>query len=384
VVVGANEFEFVSARAESYSPDSRKPDVRPASLEEDVRRRDFTVNALLCSLDGQVVDLVGGLADMDARVLRTPVDPYRTFNDDPLRMLRAVRFAVQLGFDLGPGLLEAMHAMRERARPPQLSAERVRDELVKMLLSRNPRRALELLDAAGLLEVVLPELHRCQGVEQNRHHVADVYEHTLMVVAGTRADLALRLAAVFHDVGKPMTADGEGHFYGHEDVGADLARRAMNRLRFPGELTDDVVRLVRLHMRPVNYRGHETDGAMRRLVRDAGELLDSLMALTRADQDASAEPAGGRQDDLERRLALVQAVEPARLAPLPVNGHDVMRECDLPPGPRVGRMLKQLQELVLDGRVPPDREVLLTLLGMWAHSFPDYLPTDEPVPGFTR
>ena len=378
VVVGADEFEFVSARAESYSPDSRKPDVRPATLAEDVRRRDFTVNALLRTLDGDVVDLVGGLADMEARVLRTPVDPYRTVNDDPLRMLRAVRFGVQLDFELAPELLEAMRAMRERARPPQLSAERVRDELVKMLLSPDPRRALELLDATGLLEVVLPELAACKGVEQNEHHLYPVFEHTLAVVAGVPADLTLRLAALFHDVGKPSTADGAGHFYGHEDVSASMARVALRRLRFSDRQADDVVTLVELHMVPMRYRSDWGNGSLRRLVRAAGPLLGSLMVLARADAGASAHPDREQHHELERRLAAVQVVEPARLAPLPVNGHDVMRECDLPPGPRVGRMLKQLQELVLDGRVPPDRDVLLGLLGVWAHSFPDYLPADEP------
>jgi poly(A) polymerase len=384
VVVSADEFEFVSARAESYSPDSRKPDVRPATLAEDVRRRDFTVNALLMRFDGEVVDLTSGLRDLEARVLRTPVDPYQTFNDDPLRMLRAVRFAAQLDFELAPGLLEAMRAMRERARPPQLSAERVRDELVKMLLSPAPRRALELLDAAGLLEVVLPELAACKGVEQNEHHLYPVYEHTLAVVTGLPADLTLRLAALFHDVGKPATADGAGHFYGHQDVSADMARAAMRRLRFSDRQADDVVKLVALHMHPMRYRSDWGNGAVRRLVAAAGPLLESLMVLARADAGASAHPDREQHDELERRLAAVQVEEPERLAPLPVDGHDVMRECDLPPGPRVGKMLKQLREYVLDGRVPADREVLLTLLGMWAHSFPDYLPTDEPVPGFMR
>ncbi|HXM55484.1 MAG TPA: HDIG domain-containing protein, partial [Candidatus Dormibacteraeota bacterium] len=241
VTWGERLVEFVSARAESYAPDSRKPFVRPATVEEDLRRRDFTVNAMLMDFDGRILDPLGGRADLERRLLRTPRPAEVTFTDDPLRMLRAIRFAAQLGFDLAADLLPTMFRLRERARPPVVSVERVTDELRKMLLSPRPERALELLGEGGLLEMVLPEVAACRGVEQGGYHVADVYGHTLLTVQrvaeaevarGEPPDLVLRLAALLHDVGKPATATADGAFHGHQDVGADLAHQALTRLRF--------------------------------------------------------------------------------------------------------------------------------------------------------
>src|ERR1700681_4390603 len=226
VTLPGHLVEFVSARAESYSPDSRKPDVRPATLEEDLRRRDFTINTLLMDLEGKIHDPLGGRQDLEARILRTPTDPLRTFADDPLRMLRAVRFASELGFELAPDLLPAMREMKARLAPPVLSAERIADELRRMLVSPRPRLALELLDAGGLLEVVLPEVAACKGVPQSGYHTHDVYRHTLLTVERVPPDLATRLAALFHDVGKPSTATPDGAFTGHEIVGANMASAA--------------------------------------------------------------------------------------------------------------------------------------------------------------
>jgi len=361
VTLPGHLVEFVSARAESYSPDSRKPDVRPATLEEDLRRRDFTINTLLMDLDGQVHDSLGGRSDLDVRILRTPTDPLRTFADDPLRMLRAVRFASELGFELAPDLLPAMRQMKSRLAPPVISVERTADELRRMLTSERPRRAIELLDAGELLEVILPEVAACKGVPQSGYHTHDVYGHTLLTVERVPGDLVLRLAALFHDVGKPSTATPDGAFTGHENVGAELARSALERLRFSQKEIETVVKLVRLHLRPVYYRSEWTDGAVRRLARDAGQELDRLMALARADVGASAYPEPEKLDELQARLDAVRSEKPPRLKPL-VTGADVMRLRGIPPGPEVGRVKQRLQELVIDGDIAPTREAVLDYL----------------------
>jgi poly(A) polymerase len=361
VTLPGHLVEFVTARAESYAADSRKPDVRPATLEEDLRRRDFTVNTLLMDFDGEVRDLLGGRSDLDARILRTPTNPLRTFADDPLRMLRAVRFASELGFELAPDILPAMRQMKTRLAPPVISVERTADELRRMLTSPRPRLAIELLDAGELLEIVLPEVAACKGVPQSGYHTHDVYGHTLLTVERVPADLVLRLAALLHDIGKPSTAAPDGSFMGHENVGADLARSALERLRFSQKEIDTVVKLVRLHLRPVYYRSEWTDGAVRRLARDAGPQLDLLMALARADVAASAYPEPEKLDELQARLEAVRRERPSRLTP-PVTGEDVMQALGIGPGPEVGRIKQRLQELVIDGEIAPAREAVLDYL----------------------
>jgi putative nucleotidyltransferase with HDIG domain len=354
--------EFVTARAESYASDSRKPDVRPATLDEDLRRRDFTVNTLVMDLDGNVHDPLGaGLADLAAGILRTPTEPVKTFDDDPLRMLRAVRFAAQLGFDPAPNLLPAMRQMRERLVPPVVSVERTADELRKMLVSERPGRALELLDEGGLLDVILPEVAACKGVVQGGYHTHDVYGHTLLVVAFTPPEELLRLGALFHDVGKPATATPDGAFTGHEHVGADMAAAALGRLRFAQKDIDAVVTLVRLHLRPVYYSSEWSEGAIRRLARDAGAQLERLIALARADLAASAYPHPEKLDELASRISAVLSEQPSRLTS-PVSGEDIMSALHLAPGPEVGRVKGRLTELVLDGDIEPTREAVLAYL----------------------
>lgn len=354
--------EFVSARAESYAPDSRKPDVRQATLDEDLRRRDFTVNALVMDLDGKIHDPLGtGLADLEAHILRTPADPVQTFSDDPLRMLRAVRFAAQLGFELAPNMLPAMRQMRDRLAPPVVSVERTADELRKMLVSGRPRLALELLDEGGLLEVVLPEITACKGVAQGGYHTHDVFGHTLLTVEHTRPDLLLRVAALFHDVGKPSTAKGDGTFIGHEEVGSVMAKAALERLRFAQKEIEVVELLVRLHLRPVFYKSEWTDGAVRRLIKDAGAQLDRLMALARADIAASAYPEPEKLDELQARIDAVNSERPSRLAPL-ISGEEIMEIRGIGPGPEVGRLKQRLEELVIDGEVPPTKTAVMDYL----------------------
>ncbi len=358
VTLPGHLVEFVNARAESYAADSRKPDVRPATLDEDLRRRDFTINALLMDLDGRIHDPLGGRKDLEAGILRTPTDPLRTFADDPLRMLRAVRFAAELGFEPAPELIPAMRKMKGRLAPPVISAERIADELRRMLISPRPRLALELLDAGELLEAVLPEVAACKGVKQSGYHTHDVFGHTLLTVEGVPPDLVLRLAALFHDVGKPSTATGDGAFTGHENVGAELARSALERLRFSQKEIETIVKLVRLHLRPVYYSSEWSDGAVRRLARDAGSALDRLMALARADIAASAYPEPEKVDELQARIDVALSERPSRLEPL-ITGEDVMRVRGIAPGPEVGRIKKRLEELVIDGEVAPTREAVL-------------------------
>ena len=362
VVWRGRAIEFASARSESYRADSRKPDVEPAGIEDDLRRRDFTVNTLLSDFAGRVEDRLGvGLADLRAGLLRTPLDPVATFNDDPLRMLRAVRFAAELDFRLDASLVPAMRRLAERLRPPVVSVERVSDELRKMLLSERPKPALELLDEGGLLPEVLPELAACKGVGQGGFHTFDVFGHTLAAVALTPPDLVIRLAALLHDVGKPPTAGPDGSFLGHEKVGAEMAVAALTRLRFPNAVVERVAKLVLMHLRPVYYGPEWTDGAVRRLARDAGEDLPALIALARADIGASAYYQPGKLDELQERLDAAERERPTRLR-AGVTGQDVMRVRGLEPGPEVGRLKARLDELVLEGAIEPGREAVLRYL----------------------
>lgn len=362
VTWGNRLVEFASARAESYERDSRKPEVEPATLEEDLRRRDFTVNALLMDLDGNVHDPLGtGVRDLDARILRTPRDPHATFDDDPLRMLRAIRFAAQLGFDLDASLLPAMRDLRERVRPPVLSIERTNDELRKMLLSDRPALALHLLEESGLLAVLLPEIQATKGVEQRGFHTHDVFGHTAEAVEKAPKDLTVRLAALMHDVAKPLTAAPDGSFTGHDIKGAPIAEEALKRLRFPHAEAEKVGRLVRLHMRPVYYDSSWTDAAVRRLARDAGELVWPLVELARADIAASAYPHPEKVDELAARLEMALSQQADQVRPR-VSGKDIMRALGLPAGPEVGRIKQRLEDLVLEGQVGPTREAVLEYL----------------------
>ena len=353
--------ELVTARTESYATDSRKPDVRRATLDEDLRRRDFTVNTLLMDVDGKIHDRLGARKDLEAMLLRTPSDPVRTFTDDPLRMLRGIRFAAELGFELAPDLMPAMRRLRSRLAPPVISAERIAEELRKMLESPRPKLALELLDEAGLLEAILPELAACKGVTQTGYHTHDVFGHTLLAVEATPPDLLTRLAALFHDVGKPRTAKGDGTFIGHEEVGAEMAKGALERLRFSQREIEVVTNLVRLHLRPVFYRSEWTDGAVRRLARDAGPNLDRLMALARADIAASAYPEPEKLDELQSRLDAVRSERPSRLQPL-ITGEEIMRARGIGPGPEVGRIKQKLEELVIDGEIQPEKQAVINYL----------------------
>ena len=362
VQVRGDDFvvEAVRARRERYNPDSRKPDVEPGTLEEDIWRRDFTVNALAQDLQGRLLDLTGrGLDDLVAGVLRTPLDPADTFDEDPLRMFRGARFVAQLGFTLAAGLVEAMRAQAHLARPPKISVERIHDELVRLLTSEHPRAGVEVLREGGLLAQVLPEVEAMIGVEQSGWHCYDVYDHTLHALDRTPTDdLVTRLAVLLHDVGKPPTHavadDGRHTFHDHPQVGADMATDILTRLRFSGDEIRDVATLVRLHLRPIQYQ-HDThgDAAVRRLIRAAGALRARMLDLARADTLASAYLGTAEIDELEERMEQLDRGGAVSRPTPPLDGETIMRVAGRGPGPWVGRVLRALEDAMLEGEFPP-------------------------------
>jgi poly(A) polymerase len=373
-------LEITTYRAEWYDGDSRNPTVRfGTSLHEDLRRRDFTVNAMAVSVPGhRFTDPFGGVDDLAARALRTPGTPHQSFGDDPLRMLRAARFVAQLGFTPAPEVSAGMADMAgDLAR---ITAERIRDELSKLMCAPDPVPGLRLLVDTGLAEVFLPELPGLRlAIDEHAQH-KDVYEHTLTVVRNaiaqerTGPDLVLRLAALLHDAGKPATKavgpDGRVSFHHHEVVGARLARTRLKALRYPKDVVAEVSELVALHLRFYGYgRGEWTDSAVRRYVTDAGPLLPRLHILTRADcttrNRRKAAQLAADYDALEERIARIAAEEDlARVRP-DLDGNEIMRLLGIPPGPNVGRAWRHLKELRLD-RGPLEHDDAVAELRRWA------------------
>ncbi|MBI2843366.1 MAG: HDIG domain-containing protein [Armatimonadetes bacterium] len=363
VTVQGVEVEIVGARSESYSPESRKPEVVQATLEQDVLRRDFTINTLLENLHtGEVLDLTGrGMADIERGIIRTPTDPLATFEDDPLRMLRAVRFAARFGFRIEP---EVYAAIQEKAhRLSIISKERIRDEFSKTLMTRGRTEAVEALSDMGLLSQFAPELEVMRGVTQNVYHVYDVWTHTLKALETLPedSDLTLRLATLFHDIGKPNTRtvdeQGQVHFYTHQIVGAEITRKVLTRLRYPNEVVNCVTKMVFMHLRVGEYDEEWTDAAIRRLIRDAGPDLDAMIELTRVDK-AAANPAMPSVDlhELERRIAEVKAKIDVTAVRSPLSGRQIMELLHIPPGPLVGKLKDFLLNEVIEGRLAPGDE----------------------------
>lgn len=360
--LGEHRVEVTTFRREVYRRESRNPEVAYADdLETDLSRRDFTVNAMALQLlpDVSLIDPFGGLADLGARRIQTPLAPEVSFSDDPLRMLRAVRFASTLEFAVGPRVLQAIEAMHERL--SIVSAERVREELSKLMLGRAPSEALDLATRAGLAGEFMPELPALRLEQDPIHRHKDVFRHTLAVldnVCATDAaepDLGLRLSAILHDVGKPKTRaiTPEGvSFHHHEVVGAEMAEARLRELRYPVRLVEEVCQLVCLHLRLHSYRLGWTDRAVRRYVRDAGPLLGKLNTLVRADcttrNPARARELSARVDELEGRIRELAAREElARLRPA-LDGHEVMSHLGIGPGPQVGEGLDFLMEIRMD------------------------------------
>ncbi|MFJ6571403.1 CCA tRNA nucleotidyltransferase [Streptomyces sp. NPDC091292] len=373
------QIEITTYRSEAYDRTSRKPEVSYGdSIEEDLVRRDFTVNAMAVSLpEKEFIDPHGGLRDLAERVLRTPGTPEDSFSDDPLRMMRAARFAAQLDFEVAPDVVAAMNAMAERI--DIVSAERVRDELTKLILSAHPRKGLTLLVDTGLAERMLPELPALRLERDEHHRHKDVYEHSLIVLEQAMAletdgpDLTLRIAALLHDIGKPRTrrfeSDGRVSFHHHEVVGAKMTKKRLTALKYPNDLVKDVSRLVELHLRFHGYgTGEWTDSAVRRYVRDAGPLLDRLHKLTRSDcttrNKRKATALSRAYDGLEERISQLQEQEELDAIRPDLNGNEIMEVLGVGPGPVIGEAYSFLLELRLENG-PMERDAAEAALKEW-------------------
>ncbi|MDR1265275.1 MAG: CCA tRNA nucleotidyltransferase [Propionibacteriaceae bacterium] len=391
--------EVTTFRADAYRPDSRKPAVRFGdTIEEDLKRRDFTVNAMAVDLaDGRLVDPFGGLADLAAKVLRTPAPAVESFSDDPLRMLRAARFAARLQLRPTPEVVLAMRQLGERLEI--VSAERVRDELSKLLLSEKPRTGLDLAVRTGLADHFLPELPALRLEVDEHHRHKDVYQHSLTVLdqsialeaaRGHQPDVVNRLAALLHDIGKPKTRryqpGGKVSFHHHDVVGAKLARRRLTELRYPGEVVEAVAELTELHLRFHGYGdGQWTDSAVRRYVRDAGPQLERLHILTRSDcttrNQAKATLLRRAYDELEWRIDELSSQEELESIRPELDGHDIMRLLDLPPSRAVGQAYQFLLDLRLDEGPLGEAAAAERLRAWWSQRQSEGTePTSRPAP----
>jgi poly(A) polymerase len=383
--LGDDTVEITTYRSDSYDGTTRKPEVEFGdTLEGDLLRRDFTVNALALRLpEVRLVDPSGGVEDLIAGVITTPSSPEISFGDDPLRMMRAARFTAQLGFTVDEVTREAMSSMADRIEI--VSAERVRDELSKLLMADEPRRGLELLVETGLADEVIPEIPALRLEADEHHHHKDVYQHSLTVLdqaigyekerhPGEAPDLVLRLAAILHDIGKPATRrfepGGAVSFYHHDVVGAKLAKKRLTALRFDKSTIDSVARLIELHLRFFGYAdAHWTDSAVRRYVRDAGPELERLHMLTRADVTTrnrrKADRLGFAYDDLETRIRELREQEEMDAVRPDLNGEQVMSILGIRPGKEVGQAMRFLLELRLDEGPLGEEEATRRLLTWW-------------------
>jgi len=373
--VGARQgglvFEITTFREEVYPEENRKPAVTfGEDVETDLSRRDFTINAMAIRLpEGEFVDPFGGVKDLAAKRLDTPLDPEVSFSDDPLRMVRAARFVSQLEVRPSPRVMDAISRMRGRM--SIVSAERISDELAKLLLGARPSLGLELIVKTGLAEEFLPELPALKLEQDPIQKHKDVLHHTFAVIERCEPDLVLRLAALLHDIGKPRTREitPEGvQFHHHEVVGARMARDRLQALRYPSAVTDDVVKLVEMHLRFHGYT-EWSDSAVRRYVRDAGPLLDRLNELTRADcttrNPQKAKQLVALQDDLEDRIARLAEEENLEAMRPPLDGREVMAHLGIAPGPLVGEALEYLMEIRMElGLIEQDEAY--ALLDAWA------------------
>lgn len=376
------KVEFVGARKESYNLESRNPIVEIGTLEDDLSRRDFTINSLAVSLNeknfGDLIDLFGGREDLEKKILRTPLNPETTFSDDPLRMMRAARFAAKLLFTIDSAVLSAIEKMAPRIKI--VSQERITDELLKMLMAPVPSVGLEILYRTGLLDHIFPELPIMAGVEQidGLGH-KDTFFHTLKVVDNLAASpdkarankLWLRMSALLHDIAKPRTKRfTQGHgwsFHGHDALGANMLPKIFRRMKFPLEPLPYVQKMVRLHLRPIPLSRDEiSDAAIRRLMFDAGEDLEDLMTLCRADV-TSKNPRRVQRiiqnfSKVEEKIAEVSEKDVLAKWRPPVNGSEIMELFNLPEGRTVGTLKKMLENAIIDGVLPYDRDAAFAFL----------------------
>ncbi len=363
---GDFDLEFVGARKESYRRESRKPQVTAGTFEEDILRRDFTINTLALSVSkkdfGTLIDEFNGLDDLKKKIIRTPMDPLKTFDDDPLRIMRAFRFASQLKFKVDDLIMEAAGEMRERLKI--VSQERITDEFLKILASPRPSIGLKLLNNSGVLEVIFPEAAKLGGVEQRKdYHHKDVFLHTCEVVdniSKVTDNLWLRFAALVHDIAKPPTkrfVEGTGWtFHGHEELGARMMKSIFKKLKLPFSKLEYVEKLVRLHLRPIALAKDEvTDSAIRRLIVAAGEDLEDLITLCRADITSKNRDKVDRYlENYERVMKKVWEVEEKdklRAFQSPVRGDTIMEVCNLKPSKKVGEIKQAIEDAILDGEI---------------------------------
>ncbi|MGI9577713.1 MAG: CCA tRNA nucleotidyltransferase [Microthrixaceae bacterium] len=375
--IGGEPFEITTHRAEVYTPDSRKPEVAftGTDIEADLQRRDFTINAMALRVTGgdpEMIDPFDGRLDLAHRRLRTPMAAEVSFSDDPLRMMRAARFLARFDLDADPDLVAAVESGCDRL--GIVSAERVRDELCKLVVVKDPSAGLWFLSDTGLADVVLPELPAMRVEQDPIHRHKDVLTHTIAVVAQSPQDrLEVRLAALFHDVGKPDTRSIGDHgvsFHHHEVVGARMTRKRMKALKFSGEMTEDVTKLVYLHLRMHTYQLGWTDSAVRRFVRDSGDQLTDLLALTRADcttrNKKKAQQLSDRIDELEVRIGELEAQEELKAIRPDIDGKAVMAQLGIGGGPVVGEALDHLLELRMEHGPLGEERALEELDKWWA------------------
>ena len=376
--------EITTYRSESYEADSRKPNVEfGKTIEADLSRRDFTINAMALELttnEPTFIDLYNGVGDLESKLIKTPGKPEDSFSDDPLRMMRAARFMSQLNFTIDPVVIAAIKSMT--ARLEIISAERIRDEFIKIIMSDNPRLGITLLVETGLADIFLPEIPKLKLEIDEHHHHKDVYEHTLTVLEQAIAlesrlggpNLTLRLAALLHDIGKPKTkeliAGGGVSFHHHEVVGSRLCKERMKKLRFDNHIIKDVAQLVFLHLRFHGYgNGEWTDSAVRRYVRDAEELLIHLHLLTRADcttrNQKKAESLAKTYDQLEARIALLMEQEELNKIRPDLSGEQIMEILSIKPSPAVGKAYDFLLELRLEHGPLGEEKAKSELLNWW-------------------
>ncbi len=366
-----HKLEFVGTRKEVYQENSRKPEVAYTDLDEDLLRRDFTINAMALGVNrsnfGKIYDPLKGQDDLDNKIIRTPLDPVVTFKDDPLRIMRAVRFATQLKFKIESSTFDALKKMSQRLEI--ISQERITEELMKILDCEQPSLGFKLLDQIDALPLILPELVAMKGVEQRQgYHHKDVFQHTLMVVdnvAEVTGKRELRLTALVHDVGKPVTkkfVEGVGWtFHGHDEIGARMLPKIFQRLKLPNDMLKYAQKLTRLHLRPISLSEEDvTDSAIRRLIVQSGDETDDLLLLCRADI-TSQNPARVKKhlanfDRVVERIKQVEEKDKMRSFQSPVRGDVIMDVCDLKPGPKVGKLKKMIEEAILDGIIPNEYE----------------------------